>query len=239
LVKYFVFSVLGIISFFILTLVGMWAFYALIKINETVVTGEAYGFKIGDSKVACYQALNKLIANDKVMGFEYVNPKETYDFVYQPQKIEKIELLFPRWDYWVLTGVEDLQSDRVDFRFDHEILNDIRKVGGVNVVSLSTWPVTRLDKLEIIESGDSYQLVYEKLLALQERFPLIRIAAANLSTYKLPKHAYSNEYYLVKDYSNWRVRVSHHFFSNSITLYFDEYNNLSKVHRNRTAFELP
>jgi len=239
LIKYLFLSVLGIISLLVLLLVSFWAYYSLVKINNSVESGEGYGFEIGASKVESFKTARHLIEQKEIVGFQYAYPKETYDLIYNPQEISKIKEYFNRWDYWILTGVKTTQSSRIDFGFENGSLSRIGKVGKGAFIPINNWPEDASNSIEVIEIGDSYSTVYEKLEALKDNFPLAKVEAANLSTYKLPKHASPEEYYLVKDFKIWNFRVNSSFFSNSITLSFDDNDKLIKIHRNRYAFELP
>jgi hypothetical protein len=239
LIKYLFFSVLGIISLLVLLLVGFWAYYSFIKINNTIDSGEGYGFKIGASKIESYKIANLLIEQNEITGFQFVYPRETYDLIYSPQEISKVKEYFHRWDYWVLTDAKTPQSSRVDLGFENGSLTRLGKVGNGEFIPINNWPEGVPNGIEVIRIGDSQASVHEKLEAVQDNFPLARIKAANLSSYKLPNYALPDEYYLVEDYMSWDFRVNTSFFSNSITLFFDENDKLINIHRNRYAFELP
>lgn len=237
--KYLAFIFLGLISLVVFLVIGLWVFYSFVEINHTIDSDGGYGFSIGDSKALSYQKANSLIEQGELVGFDYVYPKETYNLTYSPQNIERVKEHFHRWDYWVLTGIETPQSERVDFGFENGVLNKIRDVGNGDYISLDNWPLKIPKSSSKIKIGDTSSIVYEKLLSINETYPQLRIEAANLSTYRLPSGALTEEYYLVKDYINWNFRVSSNFFSNSITLTFNENDELIQIHRNRYAFELP
>lgn len=241
ILTFLIYSVLGIIALLVLLIAGFWAFHTLTIINNTIDSGEGYGFNIGDSKVESYQKLEKLIATNEVVGFgySYMYAKESYNQFYSPQEIYKVKENFHRWGYWVLTGVEEFQATRIDFDFENSVLSKIRDVGEGDFVLLTQWPETSVSNIDVINIGDSYSSAYQKLETVNKNYPLLRIEVANLSSYKLPKFASKDEYYLVKDFNRWNLRVSPHFFSNSITLYFDEHDKLNKIHRNRYYLEFP
>jgi len=230
---------LGIIALLVLLITGFYAFHTLTIINKTIDNGEGYGFNIGDSKVESYQKLEKLIETNEVVGFGYMYPRETYNQFYSPQEIYKVKKDFHRWAYWIITGVEEFKANRIDFDFENGVLNKIRDVGDGSFVLLTHWPETSSNDIDVINIGDSYSSAYQKLEAVNKNYPLVRIEAANLSSYKLPELASKDEYYLVKDFNRWNFRVSPHFFSNSITLSFDEDGKLIEIHRNRYYLEFP
>ncbi len=237
--KYVGLIFLCFISLVAYVIVGNWVYYSLIKINNTVDTGSGYGFNVGDSKLISYRKANKLIEQGEILGFDGVYPKETYNFVYNWQKIERVEEFFHRWDYWILTRLETHPSERIDFGFENGVLNMIGDAANRGFISLNAWPPKSSSGSIELEIGDTYSNVYDKLFKISKLSPQIRIQAANLSTYKLPKNALAEEYYLVKDYSFWKFRVSASYFSNSITLTFNANDELIQIHRNRYAFELP
>ena len=222
-----------------LSIAGFYAFHTITIINKTIDQGEGYGFNIGDSKVESYQKLEKLIETNKVVGFGYMYPQEVFNQFYSPQEIYKVKEDFHRWGYWVINGVEEFQSNRIDFGFENGVLNQILNVGDGSFVSQTKWPESSSNSIEVINVGDSYSSVYQKLNAVSKNHPLVRIEAANLSSYKLPKLASKDEFYLIKDFNRWNVRVSPYFFSNSITLSFDEDDELIEIHRNRYYLEFP
>ncbi|WP_340676763.1 hypothetical protein [Paraglaciecola sp.] len=242
MIKFFTFltySIFGIIALLVLLIVGLWAFHTITIIDNTIDNGEGYGFNIGDSKVDSYKKLKKLIETNEVVGFGYMYPKEVYSHFYSPQEIYKVKNDFHRWSYWIITGVEKLQANRIDLDFENGELNEIRNVGDGSFVSLSHWPESSFSNIDVLNIGDSYSSAYQKLEAIYKSYPLVRVGAAGFDSYKLPKLASKDEYYLVKDFNRWNLRVSPRFFSNSITLSFDEDGKLIEIYRNRYYLEFP
>ena len=128
-----------------------------------------------------------------------------------PQDINLVKYYFHRWDYWVLTDVDELTSLRVGLGFVDGLLSKIRSIGSDKLISLDNWRQGASNGADEIKLGDPYAIVYEKLLKISHSHPKIKVQAANLSRYRLPELALCHEFYLVKNFNNWNLRVSPNF----------------------------
>jgi len=239
LIKSLVTVALGFIALIVFLIVGLWAFYSIVEINHTIYNGEGYGFEIGDSKVRSYEKATSLIEQDKLVGFDLMYAQQVYKEFYSPQDINQINEYFDRWDYWVISGLKGVDNDSVQLGFKFNQLNIIGYAEDGRFKSIGSWPNNEPTNSRKLLIGDSYPLVYEKLLEIANERSTLKVQPANLSNYRLPESADAKDYYLVKDFKRWTFRVGESFFSNSLTLTFNENDEIVKIHRNRYAFELP
>ena len=236
--KNFLLGLSFLIGLLLMVPLFLWGYFTLVKTIDTVTQGNAYGFVIGENKQLSYQRINNLVSRQQIKGFDFARNLEQSTLAHQPQKVAQVAALFHRWETWIVYS-DSAQSSRIDFHFENNQLATINVIEKGKVVRLEQWPQIQADTSNSVVLNMAYSQVYAMLIKLEQHYPDLTIHAATSSRRILPKRMTLKEYGLVADLDIWHLRVSERFFSNSITLTFNQDDKLIKVHRNRIAFELP
>lgn len=248
-------SILIFLGIALLIPIGIIVFLVFTHINETVESGSAYGFTIGQSKQEAYKIARGQFERGEIIKMSTSINWETSKFLY-PKTVEhltmkEVERWSNLWDKWELEqdddgdGVGDEGSLMVVIKFHGPKVSEIRLPiyldGTLDSLSRNhdRWLVPGLEKGFTVSVGQTYEKVFQFLKSLSESPGYESLVLTIKLTPALwqPLRFTKKEFRLVEPYDAWTLYKSDPTpGSNNIELIFKD-NHLQKIRRYRLFFE--
>jgi len=216
--------------------------------NETVRSGEAYGFRVGETKEQTFAAVRELFAEGEFSGLAPWADRDGYYrvyphlFGYQPP--EKFVEVFADWDSWKIRGFSDGETKEVQLFFTGPD-NDLRQIDRTRETSAG-WPTEypdawpEKDGLPAVRRGMSPRETFAVLVRLAEHpgYEGMEMAPLYLA-WRSIKHLTPEELERILPFDEWYMRKSETpFTTDSIHLGFTD-GRLTEIGRYRSYDPFP
>ncbi|MEM7281373.1 MAG: hypothetical protein AAF438_07075 [Pseudomonadota bacterium] len=223
----------------LLLIVGSYLAYLYITyIDQTVTSGSAYGFTVGQSKIEAYQIAYEKFQAEEIVRIQTVRSREV-ELKRHPwlrekfHRLEDVQEHFDQWNHWSvwLRALEPQLLAVIEWQ--GTAVSGVGKPGALGQL----WQPEVGRASTEIAAGDSYEDAYSALHALAKVSGYEELVVrTGWMARRQPTYLTQEEFRFVEFYDEWRLYVGSAF--NTIQLSFDG-GKLQEIHRHRQHFELP
>ena len=231
-IKFIYFALFMLLSVVLIYIGYLYATY----IDDTVNTGSAYGFTIGQSKHEAYRIIQNKYRDGEISKIDTIQDRESEHALHpwlnnEFQNIHEVKERFNEWSDWSIWNKSQLLAI---VKWDGDYVSWVgkpRELGG-------RWQPENIDLA--ISRGDSYEGVFQFLQELKaySKYKDIALKTGWMAR-RQPTKFTSIEYKLIETHDNWTlVYGKKNSYFDTITLAFEN-EVLIEIHRHRQNFELP
>ncbi len=208
-------------------------------IDDTVTTGSAYGFTIGQTKTESYRLAREKFGRGEIVGIDNNRGREE-ELLRSPwleiefHSVSAVADRFDQWNHWGLWLREDDPSLLAIVKWHGDRVSGVGSPGTLG----DTWKADGVDVS--IRTGQTYAEVYETLKVLDQSSGFEDLALrTGWMARRQPVDFTEAEFPLVEPCDEWTLLVDEEWsYFNTIELRFAE-GALKAINRHRQYFELP
>ena len=217
------------------------------ELDTTISEGEAFGFKIGESKEEVFRRAKNMFSRGSIRWVAPHIDVESLTNIYganvfELQDIEKVEDAFSAWSWWQIHNWSAVTGAYISIKFDFDrpVIEMIIQQSSLSSPTVpapsyrcNRWPSNASSSNQLRE-GLSYDEVYRiiKRLKKQDQYRNVKVRTSQGARRKV-SHFTESDLERLKKWGTWDVQIKSIEYSPDFTRLSFEKDKLAKIYRLR------